>query len=337
MSAPDEPDVAQRRTVVVLAVVAVLIVTLAAVHRQRTSADDDAPASRAGATPAPTPRVPGPAPQAILPAPAPSSPGRGPDQCVRFDGTKGLAVTTFNIHSGLADGRLRLDDLAQAVESWDSGLVLLQEVSRNRGRVRNVDEPAALEAGLGMHAAFGVNDHPADGGDYGVMTLSRYPIVSSRNTLLPTAPGAQQRGLLRTVVDFGGTRIAVYNTHLQDGYFPLRLRQMRAITRILAREDLPVILGGDLNTVPGSPVIGMTRPLLSDSFAEVGKGEGATIPAFRPRIRIDYLLHSPRLVPLESRVMPLTASDHRAVRSVFRLPDDIRVCVPAVALHAAGR
>ncbi len=87
---------------------------------------------------------------------------------------------------------------------------------------------------------------------------------------------------------------------------------MRAINEVLAREDLPVILGGDLNTVPGSPVIGMTRPLLADSFAEVGAGEGATIPAFRPRIRIDYLLHSSELTPLESRVMPLTPSDHRA-------------------------
>ena len=354
MSTPDEPDDSRLRSILALVLVAVVIATLAVVRHERTSAEPAATpsspapsspatpsASRPAASPSPT-RDDDPAtPQETLPAPRPlqRTTERGGDRCVRLGGGPvTLAATTFNIHSGLANGRLHLDGLAAAIDSWDSDLVLLQEVSRNRGRVRRADEPTTFGVSLDMSVAYGVNMHPPDGGEFGVLTLSRYPIVSSTNTLLPTAPGAQQRGLLRTVVDVEGTHVAVYNTHLQDGYFSLRLRQMRAISAVLAREELPMILGGDLNTVPGSPVITMTRPLLSDSFGQVGAGEGATIPATRPRIRIDYLLHSAPLVALRSQVMPLTVSDHRAVRTSFELPaDGERVCVPVLPSRGSHR
>jgi endonuclease/exonuclease/phosphatase family metal-dependent hydrolase len=332
MSTPDqEEDGWQLRSVVVLVVVTVVIGTLAFLDHRRTSADPDgapAPSSPPSARPG--------SGQRISPAPAPiprhqQKQTRTRERCVTLGGATSLVVTTFNIHSGLAGGGLHLDDLAAAIGSWDSDVVMLQEVSRNRGRVRFADEPEAFKSSLGMRASYGVNLHPPDGGDYGVLTLSRYPIVSSTNTPLPTEPGAQQRGLLRTVIDVDGTKVAIYNTHLQDGYFGLRLRQMRAITGIVSGEKLPFVLGGDLNSVPASPVIGMTRPLMADSFAAVGAGEGATIPASRPRIRIDYLLHSPALVPVQSVVMPLTVSDHRGVRSAFTIGGvESRVCVPVL-------
>ena len=354
MSTPDEPDDSRLRSILALVLVVLVIATLAVVRHERTSAEPAATSPPPHASSPATPRRPRPRPHPARPAtttrrpprrplPAPKplqrTTERGGDRCVRLGGGPvTLAATTFNIHSGLANGRLHLDGLAAAIDSWDSDLVLLQEVSRNRGRVRRADEPTSFGVGLDMNVSYGVNMHPPDGGEFGVLTLSRYPIVSSTNTLLPTAPGAQQRGLLRTVVDVDGTQVAVYNTHLQDGYFSLRLRQMRAISAVLAREELPMILGGDLNTVPGSPVITMTRPLLSDSFGQVGAGEGATIPATRPRIRIDYLLHSAPLVALRSQVMPLTVSDHRAVRTIFGLPGDgERVCVPVLPSRGSHR
>lgn len=334
MSTPDEEeDGWQLRSVLVLVVVTAVIATLAFLDHRRTPVDAAGTPAAVSTSPTSTPSTrPRGNPQRVHPKPAPlPRPTRTRKRCVTLGGATSLVVTTFNIHSGLAGGGLHLDDLAAAIDSWDSDVVLLQEVSRGRARVRFADEPSSFRTSLGMRASYGINVHPPDGGDYGVLTLSRYPIVSSTNTPLPTEPGAQQRGLLRTVIDVDGTRVAIYNTHLQDGYFHLRLQQMRTIDTIVAGEKLPFVLGGDLNSVPGSPVLTMTRGLMADSFDEVGVGAGATIPAPRPRIRIDYLLHAAALVPVQSVVMPLTASDHRGVRSAFTIGGvQSRVCVPVL-------
>jgi endonuclease/exonuclease/phosphatase family metal-dependent hydrolase len=337
MSTPDEDEEGwQLRSVLVLVVVTAVIATLAFLDHRRSAVDADGtpgsgPVSPSSSTSPPATRPRGKPHRASPAPPAVPRETRTRKRCVTLGGATSLVVTTFNIHSGLAGGGLHLDDLAAAIDSWDSDVVMLQEVSRGRGRVRFADEPTSFRTSLGMRASYGINVHPPDGGDYGVLTLSRYPIVSSTNTPLPTAPGAQQRGLLRTVIDVDGTRVAIYNTHLQDGYFHLRLQQMRAIDGVVAGEKLPFVLGGDLNSVPGSPVLAMTRALMGDSFGEVGVGAGATIPAPRPRIRIDYLLHSAALVPVQSVVMPLTASDHRGVRSAFTIGGvESRVCVPVL-------
>ena len=344
MSTPeDEENAQQLRSILVLVAILAVIGALVGYQHFRSAGSPTTTTTPGFDGPGAPQAAGGDAPQKIAPAQPPLQREDGltsnGDRCVSLGGgTVGLTVVTYNIHSGLAGGRLQLDAMAGALQSWGPDIALVQEVSRNRGRVRHADEPTALATGLDLNPAYGVNWLPPDGGEYGVLTLSRYPIVSTTNTPLPNAPGAQPRGLLRTVVDVDGTQVAVYNTHLQPGFYSLRLRQMGAIMAILAKEKLPIVLGGDLNTVPSSPVISMTRSLLGDSFGQVGTGDGETIPAPRPNKRVDFLLHSADLVPVQSQVMPLTASDHRAVRTVFRLPGvDDEVCIPVLSGAASRR
>ena len=225
-----------------------------------------------------------------------------------------------------------MEQIAREIEAWDPDVVLLQEVDRNRLSSRQTDQPGYYAQRLGMQVSFAVNVRHRANGQYGVATLSKYPIVGQSNTFLPNDPSlpkAQQRGILNTKIKVGDTVISVYNTHLQHIYDDLRLRQMHVVARIVAADPLPKILGGDLNSGPRTPVLAAARGVLRDSWDAVGVGSGNTVPAVDPKGRIDYVLYSDPLVPQDSQVYFSQVSDHRAVRSTFTLSDeDEPICVP---------
>src|SRR6185312_15264745 len=95
-----------------------------------------------------------------------------------------------------------------ALRAMNADVFALQEVDKHFGdRSLNLDEPAVLAEALGMHVAYAPNldlEPPAPGlprQQYGTATLSKFPILSSRNTLLPRPGNGEQRGLLETVID----------------------------------------------------------------------------------------------------------------------------------------
>lgn len=232
-----------------------------------------------------------------------------------------LKVLSFNIHHGVGpDGRLDLDRLTAEIRRTHADVVGLQEVDRHFGaRSDWADQPAELAARLGMHVAYGANldlDPPAPGAprrQYGTAVLSRYPITSWHNTLLPKArPAEEQRGLLAAVLDVRGTAVRVLNTHLQHDSADSRLLQARAITDTVAAATEPIVLTGDLNATPDAPEIKTLTALLTDSHVAAGRGAGATYPVAAPTKRIDYVL-TDRARPVVSRVLGTVSSDHRPV------------------------
>lgn len=285
--------------------------------------------------PAPTP-TPGPArhrqhrPSA---APAAVEP-----TCVPQDRVQQLRVVTFNIHSARdADSgdRVRIGTIGDELASWDPDVVLLQEVDRGRAWSDRIDMPAVLAARLGMHQAFGANVVRSASNEYGTAILSRYPITTWHNTLLPAPPGTQQRGLLHAVLDVDGVEMSVYDTHLEATSRPARERQVHAIMPLLRADDRPKLLGGDLNSAPGSEVVTSARSLLRDTWGEVGAGAGLTAPAGHPRVRIDYLLYGDGGgTSLRAQAVVLqrsTVSDHLAVRADYQLTTvGPEVCLPGV-------
>jgi endonuclease/exonuclease/phosphatase family metal-dependent hydrolase len=264
---------------------------------------------------------------------APTRPGSRPaTTCVPQGSDITLSVLSFNTHSAQGRGGVEMEQIAREIASWDPDIVLLQEVDRNRASSRRTDQPGYYAQQLGMEMAFGVNVLHQGNGEYGVATLSKYPIVATSNTHLPNDPSlpkAQLRGILNTQIKVEDTTISVYNTHLQHIYDDLRLRQMHVVTDILAADPLPTIMGGDLNSGPNTPVLAAVGGVLRDSWPASGVGPGSTVPAANPTGRIDYVLYSDPLVPVESRVFYSQISDHRAVRSTFTLSDEAEpICVP---------
>jgi endonuclease/exonuclease/phosphatase family metal-dependent hydrolase len=266
----------------------------------------------------------------------PEVPGASPPEttCVPQGSDVSLSVLSFNTHSAHGRNGLDVGQIAREIALWDPDIVLLQEVDKNRASSKRTDQPGYYAQRLGMHMAFGINQYHQGHGEYGLVTLSKYPIVDTSNTHLPNDPSrpkTQQRGLLYTKIKVGDTLISVYNTHLQHIYEDLRLQQIRVIAGILGADPLPKLMGGDFNSGPRTPVLAAARAHLRDPWdsAGVGVGSGATAPAAHPRARIDYVLYSAPLVPQHSQVFFSQVSDHRAVRSTFALSSEGEpICVP---------
>ena len=119
-----------------------------------------------------------------------------------------LTLLSYNIHGGVGlDGVLDLERIAEVVDDSGADVVALQEVDRfRREQSAFEDQPGALAQRLGMHLAYAANldDEPAHPGapraQYGTALLSRLPLESSTNTLLPCFEGSEQRGLLEATV-----------------------------------------------------------------------------------------------------------------------------------------
>ncbi|HEX6040835.1 endonuclease/exonuclease/phosphatase family protein [Longimicrobium sp.] len=246
-------------------------------------------------------------------------------------GEREVTVLVYNIRAGKdMAGVENLPRVAELVRRVGADLVLLQEVDRNTQRSGPADQPAVLARLTGYDVAFG-RTIGFQGGDYGIALLSRWPI--RRDTLLPlavTAPpgqsaeGREQRGVLSAVIDAPGGPIAVLNTHLDaSGDDVWRLQEIAGVLReadAARRSGLPLLVGGDFNSRPESPIHESLRAAgFRDAWARCGTGDALTFPANAPNRRIDYLYLTGDARCTEARVLPDEVSDHRALLVRVRL------------------
>lgn len=236
-----------------------------------------------------------------------------------------LRVVSFNIHGARGRSGLDLPGIAAELRALSPDVVLLQEVDRFRARSRGVDQPAHLARALGMGHVFAplvTGTHRSRGAarwEYGTAILSRHPVTDHHLTHLPQPPDTEARGLLRVGIEVGHHTVNVYNTHLQHNSASTRTAQAQAIQRVLDAERGPVVLGGDLNAVPGSDVHSLLTTGLNDVWNVAGRGAGGTSPARSPRRRIDYVLTSPDITVTQAATHTTAISDHRAVRADLAL------------------
>lgn len=242
-----------------------------------------------------------------------------------------FSAATYNIHHGAGvDDRLDLERIAQEIERGGADIVGLQEVDRNWGeRSAFVDQAQWLSRRLGMHVAFAPNldRAPIDPDDprrqYGTAILSRFPILSSRNTLLPRPRGGEQRGLLEAVVNIRGVRVRFANTHLQHNSAEERLAQTRRIAELLGDAKEPTVLVGDLNAVPTAAELAPLWPHFDDAWVLGGTGTGETYPAEAPDRRIDYVLLTRDIEVRQAVVLASPASDHLQLVADLAVPGSI--------------
>lgn len=236
-------------------------------------------------------------------------------------GDASLRVMTYNIHHGEGlDKRLDLDRIAAVIKEAHPDVVCLQEMDRDLPRTNKLDFPALLAEKLGMVVAF-VPNYQFDGGDYGNATLTRLEIVETENNALPTPPGIEPRGCLRTTLRVDGRLVDVFNTHL--GLKPAeRKAQATAICEKLG--ERPTILMGDLNEPLTGDALGLFQSKLHAVAIDPSCPVRDTIPANAPHTRIDFILVSADVQPVSSVVLKTSetevASDHLPCVADLRLP-----------------
>jgi endonuclease/exonuclease/phosphatase family metal-dependent hydrolase len=231
-------------------------------------------------------------------------------------------VMTWNIAAGNGD----LRRIAEVIRGAAPDVAALQEVDvRWSARSAFEDQAARLGELTGMEVRFGpiyelAGDPGAPRREFGLAVLSRRPIAEFTNHVIPRlstqSADPEPRplpGFPEAVVDVAGTRIHVFNTHLDYRADP-RVRMLQ-VTAMLGRLDAvsePVVLMGDLNAPPTAVELAPLFRSFKDAWtAEVGAG--FTYPARAPVRRIDYVLTRGNFVVRDVRTVTTDASDHLPV------------------------
>ena len=230
---------------------------------------------------------------------------------------------TYNIHHGAGlDGKVDLQRIADLIKREQADIVALQEVDKNVERTARRDCPAELAALTGMSCVFS-NNFNYQGGEYGNVVLTRFPIKRWTNRHYKMLRPGEQRGLLQVVLDVQGRELVFLDTHIDyHGDDAERLLSAAEILEaVQGYRGRPMILCGDFNDTPGSRTYEKIAQDFTDTWMTAGTGDGFTIPAEKPRKRIDYIwtLKNPSIEALRVWVPESEASDHLPVVGEFRL------------------
>ena len=231
-------------------------------------------------------------------------------------------VMTYNIrHAEGMDGRINVERIADLIKSERADIVTLQEVDRHVERTQRRDLPGELAILTGMHCVFS-NNYFFQGGEYGNVVLTRFPILQSTNLHYQVHPTAEVRGLLQVVMRVQGRKLCFMATHLDSGREDsARWSSLDEMEAALAHQSVrPVLFCGDFNATPSTRIYHRLHDTWQDSWETVGTGNGFTIPSDHPSRQIDYIWLSGKewLEPLRASVPDSQASDHRPLVVEFR-------------------
>ena len=145
-------------------------------------------------------------------------------------------------------------------------------------------------------------------------------------------------------IAIAGDSIRVYNVHLASNWFEKedyefldrpsvegaesiierlktsffkRAKQVKAIKAHMSTSPYPIIMCGDFNDTPTSFSYKQLSEGLNDSFTNAGTGLGQTYNGKFPKLRIDYILHSPEFKINSFKTTEVNLSDHFPIVSTF--------------------
>jgi endonuclease/exonuclease/phosphatase family metal-dependent hydrolase len=231
------------------------------------------------------------------------------------DSVVDLRVLTYNVRS-MRDDR---DALGRVIRSAEPDVVLVQESPRFL-RWRSLCAELARRSNLVV----------VSGGRYAgsnlILSTLGVDVVRTADVLFTRDPRLHRRGTAIAVLTKLGSRFAVAGTHLDLVEAP-RQRHVDELEEAIAThvpDDVPVIVAGDVNDEPGSPVWQAMSKHRADAFAGAGVRGALTAPAIAPRKTIDGIFVDPRITVRTARVLVgpdvSRASDHRPVLAELELP-----------------
>ena len=104
--------------------------------------------------------------------------------------------------------------------------------------------------------------------------------------------------------------------------FEKRAGDAQIILENLPQDDMPYILFGDFNDTPMSYTYQqMKSTKLRDSFLDCGRGIGVTYSGRLPLLRIDYMWHNSKIVPMSFERIDEKLSDHYPILMSFNIID----------------
>lgn len=261
--------------------------------------------------------------------------GSGPSEAELAKMPHRLSVMTWNTAQIGGFVKPEKNAVLQYILQQDADVVCLQEVDVYRDTTRlTLDD---VKKTLGKKYKYSYTDfsvYKNKRHQYGTMVWSKYEILNKRSIRFESQSNLSNQ--CDIVVD--DDTIRVINNHLESYRFtdedlegngdmrkkvehstPLRIKQSRAVRRMIDASPYPTIVAGDFNAIPLSYTYLHIKRGLHDAFLETSWFR--TGPTCKKRgigIRIDYILSSPSLIPVSCEVdYKATGSDHWPVTALF--------------------
>lgn len=233
-----------------------------------------------------------------------------------------MAYNVHHCNPPSKPGIIDIDAIAGVIKKSGAQLVALQEIDVHTGRSGKIDQAAeiAKRAGFSYYYFSKAIDH--DGGDYGVMMLSQFPLLQTITHRLPTAESTngELRVLSLATVTLPGKKMIKFgSTHFDaQGKNTNRLLQAKELVQITDNENLPLIIAGDFNDVENSEVV----KIISSALTNTCQSCPPTIPEINPNRAIDFIFYKPSArfkVLKHSVIKEPYASDHLPVVAELEL------------------
>jgi len=237
-------------------------------------------------------------------------------------------------------------NIFEFIEMEDADIMCFQEYYSNPEKNLNITDTIVNKQKADFSHVVFAN---AEGKQYhfGVATFSFFPIVNKKEIQFENSNSI----CIISDLKINDDTVRVFNAHLQSvkfgftdynfidsielkdeqqqihGVFQI-LRKLKAAyiiraeqAKIIAAEinnsPYEVIVCGDFNDTPVSYVYRTIKGELTDAFIETGWGVGNTYNGLLPALRIDYILHSNKLVSYNFRKTNVKYSDHFPVITWF--------------------
>ena len=225
---------------------------------------------------------------------------------------KVITVGTYNIKRGYSkDGQSNnLTEMGELVKAQQPDLLGVQEAYISKSGSTVVNNLVSLKTKKMDKYAFSETITYSSSAQYGVGILSAYDIISSDSTKL-YSEGVEQRVLQKIVVNIGGKKVSVYNTHLSYENATIREKQFTEIKKIMDRDKNKYkILFGDFNCKSNEfDILRGDYTVLNGSSTEFFDYDGTLIE----KNEIDNIIVSNNILVCNVRMINKKLSDHMPV------------------------
>lgn len=232
--------------------------------------------------------------------------------------TEHIKVMTYNVHHCNPPGKpgvIDVDAIAAVIKQQGADIVALQEVDVYTGRSGKISQAEQLAAKAGYRFYYFGKAMDFDGGGYGVLILSRYPLTDTITHRLPMAEqkGGEPRVLAAATVTLpNNSAIRFGSTHLEAYNKVSRILQIKEISKIAREVSIPFIIAGDFNAGEDNDVI----HILDEDFTRTCKNCPSTFWETGETGAIDFIAFKPKsifTIVSHQVVQNKEASDHMPV------------------------
>ncbi len=239
------------------------------------------------------------------------------------EGDFDLKVVSFNVKGG----KYGVNNIEDYINSLDADIVLFQEYSPKDYHFKGLE-------------------HKRE--NLLVATFSKYKIIDQKN-LIESDYETNNAYAGQTDIEIKGRIFRIINVYLQPFKFEKSMvklegnseedekklkdvlrrlvptfkkhqEQIEPITKAIENSPYPVILAGDLNSVPSSYEYYHISEGLKDAFVQAGNGSATSFHDYKFPLRIDYIFSSETLKATSYHVdRSVRLSDHYPVMATFKI------------------